>query len=96
MRIDAQSRELEGEEMEELWEDAMEEHKYLVKITKKEGPKVMFSPEPQDLQKIKGSYVIHCDRVQEQWPSRHLFTLDIGRTGAPRQPKIVAGVLKLS
>jgi len=31
MRIDAQSRELEGEEMEELWEDAMEEHKYLVK-----------------------------------------------------------------
>jgi len=56
----------------------------------------MFSPEPQDLQKIKGSYVIHCDRVQKQWPSRHLFTLDIGRTGAPRQPKIVAGVLKLS
>ncbi|KAK1752203.1 hypothetical protein QBC47DRAFT_390000 [Echria macrotheca] len=100
--IDAQAREAErkevDKEVESKWQDAMKDHQALVKATKKDGgPKtVLLSPEPANLQKSKGSYVIQCDQVRDEWDSRHLFTLDISRAGAPRIPKILAGALQLS
>ncbi|KAK4234166.1 hypothetical protein C8A03DRAFT_18879 [Achaetomium macrosporum] len=96
-QIDSRSWERQKEKERALWDDAMEEHRRLVEETRQQGgPKVVrLSPEPHNLQKCKGSYIIRCERVAEEYPSQSLFTLDVGRGRGPN-PRVLDGALGFS
>ena len=80
-QADAEVRRQEKAKADDRWAEVEEEHAALVKRakTKSGAPKVNAkSSTPAVLQKIIGSYVVRCSEIEEQWPSDHDLTLDIG------------------
>ncbi len=97
LKMNVESRRRKKEQEDALWDAAMEEHRELAAATRKQGgPKVVgLSPEPPNLQKCKGSYIIRCERVAQSYPSRDLFTLDVGFGRGPN-PRVLSGALEFS
>ncbi|KAK7918504.1 hypothetical protein PG985_010378 [Apiospora marii] len=98
-RLDDESRVERENELADKWDKAMKEHNRLAALVKRDGPKTNpRSKQPARMQKCKGSYLVECEAAAEEWPSRHLFTLDV--SNGPDHPKtgpfIVMGWLSLT
>jgi len=77
-QVGAESTLQETAKREARWDDSMKHHRALVKETGKTGPEV--NPKsmiPAMLQKSRGSYIVRCDYIAEQWPHKEPLTLDI-------------------
>ncbi|KAF2709403.1 hypothetical protein K504DRAFT_467366 [Pleomassaria siparia CBS 279.74] len=66
----------ENEETEtDLWKQAMEEHRALVRAPRPTAPKGRYRY--GILEKCRGSYIVRCRKITEEWPVSSVFTMDI-------------------
>lgn len=98
-RLDDDARSQREKEKAAKWDRAMAEHNRLAELVNRDGPKVNpKSLQPARIQKCKGSYLVDCEAAAKEWPSRHLFTLDIANAPDPSKtgPFITLGWLSLA